>query len=1155
MAKRIEGNEIINDSWAAKAVKQGEDLLKVLEKLEEQGKQTADQLSKVAKTQSGATAKSIRDITQAVSKSNAERKKSIAIDNEKKSLEEKLTRLRSNRIQQNEELKVLISEQRKVNKQLARETTGLAGAYEKESKTLIKLRKQLKDLIITEGEGSKKTQQLKRRVTELDQKLKSADAAAGQFQRNVGNYPKAMGGAIASLKKFAGALGIVGGVQLLNRGLRNTFDIVKNFDQAQANLASVLGVTRDEMSGLTEMAKELGATTKFTAAEVSELQLEFAKLGFTQKEIEGVTEATLQLAAAAGTDLANAASIVGSTLRGFGLDVTETQRLVDVMAKSFSSSSLDIDKFSSAMSNVAPAASAIGLTVEETTALLGSLTDAGIDASSAGTGLRNMFLLAKEQGITFDEALDQIANSSDQLGTSFDLFKKKGSTLGVILANSRDKTNELTQSLKDSSGAAEEMADKQLDTLQGSLELLNSAWEGYILGADGAGGVSDKLKNVVQFLAENLEIILDTIYQVGKAFIVYKAAVKGASVAQSLMNKRTIVAIRNTKAYAFVQNLATKAMKVFNIQMKLNPFGLILSALTLIVPLLIDFTSELFGSNEEVKKLTRSQEAFNNVAENTKGKLEDENAELLKVFEALKKTKAGTDDRQKALDNVNSKYGTTLKNLSDEAEFVEQLNVAYKDLVSTLETRIRAEAIQEELTQLIKERISAQKALAEAQKQSLEFTPTNIADFDPNKQIQVTELEQASIDNMVDVAQRALDEINAAIANLESDVGDEPLFDALFGDGGGTSSRGKKEDPRLAALKEYQKERALDLIKYENELRLQTNDEETIAYFLSQKKLEIANDTSRKINELGLSDHEIAIKQENERLKLVNANSMSRVNFELKAEGDLEALRKAGRKAQKDAAIENTKLTAKQIDEIKKLTQVTVDSLKKIAEIREKDLDKQIEASEEQIAKSESEVERLQEIGTAQAIKSAEAEKRRIDKETAEIEDLEKKKRNLLIVTAGLERVNQLIQQGNSNPFQTTGGEIGNFISQLASFYDGTELTVADSLGKTGTKDGHIVRVHDNEHIVSAKDSDRLHSNGIYKTSDIVDSALNWKNLNTSSLIMNKRNNDAQLISEIKEMRKAFNSIDFPEQYVYLDRDVFKKQNSIKTVNYSNNRI
>jgi len=486
MAKRIEGNEIINDSWAAKAVKQGEDLLKVLEKLEEQGKQTADQLSKVAKTQSGATAKSIRDITQAVSKSNAERKKSIAIDNEKKSLEEKLTRLRSNKIQQNEQLKVLISEQRKVNKQLARETTGLAGAYEKESKTLIKLRKQLKDLIITEGEGSKKTQQLKRRVTELDQKLKSADAAAGQFQRNVGNYPKAMGGAIASLKKFAGALGIVGGVQLLNRGLRNTFGIIKNFDQAQANLASVLGVTRDEMSGLTEMAKELGATTKFTAAEVSELQLEFAKLGFTQKEIEGVTEATLQLAAASGTDLGNAASITGSTIRAFGLDVSETQRVVDVMAQSFSASSLDINKFQTAMGSVAPVAASAGLTVEETTAMLGTLTDAGIDASTAGTGLRNVFLELSKTGMTFEEAMNQISSASDKNAASLELFGKRGATIGTILSNSGVQIDALTERLNNAGGAAQEMADKQLDTLQGSLELLNSAWEGYILGADGA---------------------------------------------------------------------------------------------------------------------------------------------------------------------------------------------------------------------------------------------------------------------------------------------------------------------------------------------------------------------------------------------------------------------------------------------------------------------------------------------------------------------------------------------------------------------------------------------------------------------------------------------------------------------------------------------
>lgn len=1105
MAKRIEGNEIINDSWAAKAVKQGEDLLKVLEKLEQQGKETADQLSKVAKTQSGATAKSIRDITQAVSKSNAERKKSIVIDNEKKTLEEKLIRLRSNEIQQNEELKVQISEQLRINKQLARETTGLAGAYEKESKTLIKLRKQLKDLIITEGEGSKKTQELKQRVTELDQKLKSADAAAGQFQRNVGNYPNAMGGAIASLKKFAGALGIVGGIQLLNKGLRSTFDIVKNFDQAQANLASVLGVSRDEMSGLTEMSKQLGATTKFTASEVSELQLEFAKLGFTQKEIEGVTEATLQLAAASGTDLGNAASITGSTIRAFGLDVSETQRVVDVMAQSFSASSLDIDKFQTAMGSVAPVAASAGYSVEQTTAMLGTLTDAGIDASTAGTGLRNVFLELSATGMTFEEAMDKIRNASDKNAVSLGLFGTRGATIGTVLSNSGEQIEALTERLNNAGGAAQEMADKQLDTLQGSLQLLNSAWEGYILGADGAGGVSDKLKNIIKFLADNLVIILDTIYEVGKAFVVYKAT--------------TILVTAATKAYAFAQKLATDGLKAFNMQMKLNPIGLLVSALTVAIPLVFSFAEALFGSNEEVKKLSLSQEALNNVADKTKQKLQDETAELFAVFEALKKTKFGTEERQKALDNVNDKYGITLKNLSDEKTFVDQLTVAYEDLVKTLETRIRAEAIQEELTELIKKKISAQKDLAKAQKQLMEFQPVQIQDFDPTKSLQVSELKKNQLEGNVLMMKTYVDEINNAISNLQGDIGDEPLFDALFGDGDGG---GGGDAPKVSAVKELDK--VLDQSEIEeeerNRLRLQRNQD-----VLDQE----------------VENNEILVDSAKKR-----AEEIERINQEQEENAEKDRLQKLK---------EEEEANKKRVEDFKKTSKLIAESLQDIIDIKQKDIDLEIEASNEQINKSKSEVERLQEIGTAQAIASAEAEKRRIEKESAEIEELEKKKRNLLILTTGLERVNQLIQSGDSNPFQTTGGEIGNFISQLASFYDGTELTVADSLGKTGTKDGHIVRVHDNEHIVSAKDSDRLHSNGIYKTSDIVDSALNWKNLNTSSLIMNKRNSDAQLISEIKEMRKAFNSIDFPEQYVYLDRDVFKKQNSIKTVNYSNNRI
>ena len=192
--------------------------------------------------------------------------------------------------------------------------------------------------------------------------------------------------------------------------IREVFSTIKDFDQASANLASVLGVTRDQMSSLTDQAKELGATTRFTASEVSELQLEFAKLGFTQEQILGMTDSVLDLAGATGSELGESASIVGATMRGFGLEVEETRRVTDVMSKSFSSSSLDMSKFSTSMASVAPVAKLAGYSIEETTALIGTLTDRGIDASTAGTGLRNMFLRANKAGLTFEQALKQIKN-------------------------------------------------------------------------------------------------------------------------------------------------------------------------------------------------------------------------------------------------------------------------------------------------------------------------------------------------------------------------------------------------------------------------------------------------------------------------------------------------------------------------------------------------------------------------------------------------------------------------------------------------------------------------------------------------------------------------------------------------------------------------
>ena len=164
------------------------------------------------------------------------------------------------------------------------------------------------------------------------------------------------------------------------------------FEQSMAKVEAISGATSHELIALKKSAEDLGASTRFAASDVAGLQLEFSKLGFNPSQILDATEATLALAQASGEDLAQSATVAASTVQGFGLQASETGRVVDVMADSFSSSALDLTKFQVAMSTVAPVAKSAGQSIESTTGMLAVLTNNGLDASTAGTGLRNIFL-------------------------------------------------------------------------------------------------------------------------------------------------------------------------------------------------------------------------------------------------------------------------------------------------------------------------------------------------------------------------------------------------------------------------------------------------------------------------------------------------------------------------------------------------------------------------------------------------------------------------------------------------------------------------------------------------------------------------------------------------------------------------------------------
>lgn len=274
--------------------------------------------------------------------------------------------------------------------------------------------------------------------------------------------------------------------------LSHSIRVGKEFEQSMQNLKAISKASGAEMLKLETTARKLGASTKFTASQVGSLQTEFAKLGFTVKEIEKVTSATLSLAAATGSDLSTSAAVAGQTLRAFGMDAKDTHIITDTMAQSFSKSALDMQKFTDSMSYVAPVAKMAGFEVKGTTAMLGALANAGISGSMAGTALRRIFLELSNENSKLSKRLGGSVSSIEELIPALERLKEEGVStaemkdlVGLratsafnILLEGTDTLDGLTESLKNAGGAAKEMADIQLDSLEGKMTILNSAWEG-----------------------------------------------------------------------------------------------------------------------------------------------------------------------------------------------------------------------------------------------------------------------------------------------------------------------------------------------------------------------------------------------------------------------------------------------------------------------------------------------------------------------------------------------------------------------------------------------------------------------------------------------------------------------------------------------------
>lgn len=352
-------------------------------------------------------------------------------------------------------------------------------------------------------------------ITNLEKKTNTAG-------KNVQTGFKGMGQTISSeLRGMAlRFVSITAAVGLFVRTIKQAVTINKDFERKNSELASVLGTTKTGVSELSKAAQELGRTTEFTSTEVTELQIALARLGFQKNQILEMQGTVLKFAAAVNADLGRAANFAGAALRGFGLQAKDTEHLLDVMAAATTKSALDFSKLETSMSIVAPIAHAFGLSVEDAVTLLGALSNAGFDASSAATATRNILLnladangkLAKGLGHTartfpeIIEALKECNAKGIDLNATLEMTDKRSVSAFNALISGAASADELREALGNVDGTLDEMYKTMTDNVAGGIKQVQSAWEGLILTMQDSTG---PLARILKQFARGLNVITD----------------------------------------------------------------------------------------------------------------------------------------------------------------------------------------------------------------------------------------------------------------------------------------------------------------------------------------------------------------------------------------------------------------------------------------------------------------------------------------------------------------------------------------------------------------------------------------------------------------------------------------------------------------------
>lgn len=416
---------------------------------------------------------------------------------------------------------------------------------------------------------------------------KDIDAAGRKVKNSTRQMSSGFDSAARSMRNLAA--GVIG-IEAARRALVSTVRVAADFDKSMAQVRAITRSTDEEFARLSKTARTLGGTTEFSASQAASALRFLGMAGFSAAESMEAVPEVLNLATAAAMDLGRAADISSNVMSAFGIAAKDVSQITDVLAAASSRANTDVGQLGEAMKFVGPVASALKISIGDTAAAIGVLSDAGIQGSAAGTGLRRVLSsLANptkqatdtlaEMGLTvgeldpatnsLTEIIDRLSASGISAADALTIFGDRGGPAILALVENNPRLAELTQQMSNVEGEATRMADTMRDTLMGDFQNLGSAAQELQLsfmetfGGDVRGSVQG-VTGAVRGLSGSLEtlgqasVVLAATYT--SSFIPALVSVTAKSVAHSrALAVNSLSALESAKSDA-VKAASTNAL-------------------------------------------------------------------------------------------------------------------------------------------------------------------------------------------------------------------------------------------------------------------------------------------------------------------------------------------------------------------------------------------------------------------------------------------------------------------------------------------------------------------------------------------------------------------------------------------------------------------